>query len=53
MSKSGPMYSEKRSMVKTARLVPGGISLRVLNLSLGLLLGSGLVLLLKYGAGSG
>jgi hypothetical protein len=42
-----------RSTVKAAYLVPGGFSLRVLNLSLGLLLGSGLALLLNDGAGSG
>jgi len=48
------MNSQTRSAVKAIHPVRGGFSLRVLNLSLGLLLGSGLaLLLLGYAAGSG
>jgi hypothetical protein len=48
------MHARNTSSAGTATGPIGGLPLRALNLSLGLLLGSGIALLiLKYGAGSG
>jgi len=48
------MYSRANDRAEAAHRTEGGLSLRILNLSLGLLLGSGIALLLLVsGAGSG
>jgi len=47
------MYSHTSNRVIAAQHTSGGLSLRALNLFLGLLPGSGNALLLRYGAGSG